>query len=164
MGNTLASGATLSANSSLTSTGGNYTLLMSGNGNLILINNSTGTPIWQSRTPAHPGAILYMQPNGDLSIIYNGSVIWHSNTAGHPSAYLMVQDDGTIDLYDLGGNKFWTEPTAAPQMARVDGTQVANAAMQIRQGLDLLDQALATAKPLARASEAAEHVGARPAE
>ncbi|MGW4384378.1 hypothetical protein [Kitasatospora sp. NPDC004531] len=74
---------------------GDATLVMQGDGNLVLyLVTSGGTRvgvIWSSGTWGHPGAYAYMQPDGNLVVYKQGSTtdaLWSTGTWGHPGAYL----------------------------------------------------------------------------
>jgi SOS-response transcriptional repressor LexA len=49
-------------------------------GDLVVYDDSM-VSWWQSGTPGHDGAVLVLQADGDVCIVYNGTVIWHSDTA-----------------------------------------------------------------------------------
>ena len=49
-------------------------------GHLVVYDNSM-VSWWQSGTPGHDGAVLVLQADGDVCIVFNGAVIWRSGTA-----------------------------------------------------------------------------------
>jgi hypothetical protein len=52
---------------------------MQGDGNLVAYDTS-GNPVWTSKTDNHPGSAFAMQDDGNLVIYDNGSAIWTTNT------------------------------------------------------------------------------------
>jgi hypothetical protein len=105
---TLQPGDSLSVNQSITNCKGNVTLVMQGDGNLVVY----GPPgaLWSSVTAGTPANVAVMQGDGNF-VLYNGSTpYWSSNTAGYPGAYLVVQDDGNVVNY-LGSTALWSTGT-----------------------------------------------------
>jgi predicted secreted protein len=49
-------------------------------GNFVVYDSQTKTA-WSSRTEAHNGAVLVLQSNGDVCIVYQGTSIWCAGTA-----------------------------------------------------------------------------------
>ena len=105
----LASGETLSADQSRTSSSGRYTLLYQSDGNLVLYDNYGG-PVWASSTFSGPG-VTAMQGDGNL-VVYDASwtPLWASGTSGHHGAYLEVHDDGAIVVRSPQGAALWAAP------------------------------------------------------
>lgn len=105
---TLQAGQALKTNQSLTNCKGNVTLVMQGDGNLVVY----GPPgaLWSSNTAGTAGDSADMQGDGNF-VVYAGSTpLWSSNTAGYPGAYLVVQDDGNVVVY-LGSTALWSTGT-----------------------------------------------------
>lgn len=60
------------------------TVVMQGDGNLVLYDSLGGAPVWSSNTWGHPGVSLSIQNDGNLVIYdFNGAVLWASNTCCH---------------------------------------------------------------------------------
>jgi GH25 family lysozyme M1 (1,4-beta-N-acetylmuramidase) len=93
---TLATGASLTAGKSITSSNGQFTLSMQTDGNLVLQGN--GHVMWFSRTNGNAGAHLIMQADGNL-VIYTagGAPVWASKTTGS-NGKLVVASSGQLQL------------------------------------------------------------------
>jgi hypothetical protein len=98
----------LRAGQSLVSPGGQYTLAMQTDGNLVVSGN--GCQIWASGTAGTGSANdLAMQDDGNL-VIYTsaGNVVWASGTAGTGSAnHLALQGDGNLVVSTSAGTPVW---------------------------------------------------------
>ncbi|MBK7860942.1 MAG: peptidoglycan DD-metalloendopeptidase family protein [Archangiaceae bacterium] len=103
-------GATLAVNQALTSCDGRFTLVMQGDGNLVIYWAGHGA-LWSSKTPGSGGALLAMQGDGNL-VIYraNGTAVWHTHTFGKPGAVLAMQTDGNLVVYQ-GSKAVWSSGT-----------------------------------------------------
>jgi hypothetical protein len=87
-----------------------YSLIMQGDGNLVLYSTTRAT--WNSGTQGHPD-VLYtvMQGDGNLVIYKQGGIaIWNSHTQGNPGAWLAMQGDGNLVIYKQGGIAIWHRP------------------------------------------------------
>jgi len=86
-------------------------LIMQGDGNLVLYNNTTGQPLWATSTVGK-GALADMQGDGNF-VVYNSAnrPVWASNTCCRTDAWLQVQDDGNVVIYN-GGHPIWATNTA----------------------------------------------------
>lgn len=101
---------TLSANQSVTSCDGRFTLVMQGDGNLVLYKQ--GAWIWQTATNGRGGQRAVMQGDGNF-VLYTASNVplFHTHTNGAVGAYLNVQNDGNMVVY-LGSSPKWASNTA----------------------------------------------------
>ena len=113
-GSTLASGATLCAGTELTSSHGQYKLIMQTDGNLVLYNQALAVghrAIWQTHTFS-AGDHLVMQASDGNLVIYDGSghAVWQAHTYPHPGDHLVVQDDGNVVVY-AGSTALWSTGT-----------------------------------------------------
>ncbi len=101
----------LTANQSLASCNGGFTLTMQGDGNLVLYQN--GTPLWASNTAGSAADEAIMQGDGNF-VLYTsaGTPVWASATAGNSGAYLDVQNDGNVVIYSASGSALWSTGTA----------------------------------------------------
>jgi hypothetical protein len=101
----------LTANKSVASCNGTYTLIMQGDGNLVLYQGST--PLWASNTVGSGADEAIMQGDGNL-VLYTsaGAPVWASNTAGNSGAYLDVQNDGNVVINSASGTVLWSTGTA----------------------------------------------------
>jgi len=107
----MAANVSLAANQSLASCNGDYSLIMQGDGNLVLYQGST--PLWASNTPGSGADKAIMQGDGNF-VLYtsSGTPVWASNTAGNTGAYLSVQNDGNVVVYSTAGAVLWSTGTA----------------------------------------------------
>lgn len=111
MADRLNPGQVLRVDEAITSSDGDYRLLMQGDGNLVLY--GPGRPMWATGTS---GQVMYagMQDDGNFVLYAPGTVpIWASNTAGHPGAHLLVQNDGNLVIYGPSG-PIWATNTTRP--------------------------------------------------
>jgi hypothetical protein len=107
----LAANVSLTANQSLASCNGAYSLIMQGDGNLVLYQGSTA--LWASNTVGSGADEAIMQGDGNF-VLYtsSGTSVWASNTAGNSGAYLNVQNDGNVVVYSASGAALWSTGTA----------------------------------------------------
>jgi hypothetical protein len=107
----LAGNVSLTANQSLASCNGGFTLIMQGDGNLVLY--QSGTALWASNTVGSGADEAIMQGDGNF-VLYtsSGSSVWASGTAGNAGAYLDVQNDGNVVIYSASGSALWSTGTA----------------------------------------------------
>jgi hypothetical protein len=108
----LTSGQRLTANQSLTSNDGRFTLVMQGDGNLVLYGPG-GRARWASNTWGRPVDRATMQSDGNL-VVSGPSLgtVWQSRTTGNSGASLVVQDDGNLVIYRTDGTPVWASNTA----------------------------------------------------
>jgi hypothetical protein len=101
----------LTANQSLASCNGDYTLIMQGDGNLVLYQGSTA--LWASNTAGTAADEAIMQGDGNF-VVYTSTdtPLWASGTAGNSGAYLDVQNDGNVVIYSASGTALWSTGTA----------------------------------------------------
>ncbi len=87
---------------------GSFTLNMQHDGNLVLYQNPTATPLWSTGTVGRNTAQVIMQGDGNL-VLYDtsGQPIWASGTQGNPGAFLAVQNDGNLVIFDSAGHSIW---------------------------------------------------------
>lgn len=103
-GTTLTPGETLSEGDYLESNGGQYKLIMQGDGNLVLYQE--GKALWSSETGGNPGSYAIMESEGNF-VVYDGTVAkWNSSTWGFPGAYLSLQEEGNL-VIDQDGHPLW---------------------------------------------------------
>ena len=109
--------AKLWSGSYLHSSNGLYKLILQNDGNLVLLNISTGKSLWTSKTAGANGYyFLTVDINGNL-ILFNtnnpNKLLWTSKTSGTGSDnYLVMQDDGNLVLYTSTGKPAWASNTA----------------------------------------------------
>jgi Ig domain of plant-specific actin-binding protein len=111
-GDTLGSGEKLEPGWYLQSSGGQYTLHMQTDGNLV--EYVGGRALWASNTAGNPGAYLVLQSDGNL-VVYSPSkeALWNSGTEGNPGDHLSLQVDANIVVYSSGGSALWASYTDA---------------------------------------------------
>jgi hypothetical protein len=107
----LTANVSLTANQSLASCNGDYSLIMQGDGNLVLYQGSTA--LWASNTAGSGADEAILQGDGNF-VLYtsSGTPVWASNTAGNAGAYLDVQNDGDVVVYSASGTALWSTGTA----------------------------------------------------
>ena len=119
---TLKTGQSLSVGEKLTSQGGDYYLVLQGDGNLVEYSTSDGVAIWNSQTGGRAISTEYvaiMQPDGNF-VIYDGNKtpIWQSCTAGKNATHLQLQNDGNLCLIAgttaVWDSKGYTNPPPPP--------------------------------------------------
>jgi cell wall-associated NlpC family hydrolase len=99
-GTTLTSGEALTEGDYLESNGGQYKLIMQGDGNLVLYHE--GNALWSSETGGNPDSYAIMEGEGNL-VVYDGTTAkWNSSTWGFPGAYLSLQEEGNLVVYQDG--------------------------------------------------------------
>jgi len=102
---------------SIGSPNGRSTLVMQGDGNLVLY-RSGGKARWATATDGKVVSQAVMQGDGNF-VMYGpgGEYIWDTATDGHAGAYLVVQDDGNVVIYDSAGSPLWATNTSITSKA-----------------------------------------------
>jgi hypothetical protein len=103
----------LAADQEITSNNGSASLIMQGDGNLVLYEPIPGgRALWTSDTWGNPGSSAIMQGDGNL-VVYapDGNPLWASNTWGNPGAFLVMQDDRNAVVYAPDWNPLWASNT-----------------------------------------------------
>ncbi len=100
------SGVQYVAGQGVKSYGGQYTLIVQNDGNVVLYGPSGA--LWSTRTDGQSISLLAMQGDGNL-VLYSllGQALWSSHTEGNPGAKLAVQDDGNLVIYSSSGKALW---------------------------------------------------------
>ena len=88
-----------------------YTLIMQGDGNLVIYDN-TGHAVWATGTDGSGATVCVMQGDGNL-VLYraDGVPVWASNTDGHPGSSLFIQADRNLVIYNPSGTAIWDSGT-----------------------------------------------------
>lgn len=99
--NVLGVGESLSVGQSKTSLDRRFTLVMQGDGNLVLYQGSQ--PLWHTQTPGTPATTCVMQTDGNL-VLYgsNGVPYWSSGTHMYPGSILTLENDGNMRITQNG--------------------------------------------------------------
>jgi len=116
----LRAGESLGIDQKLTSSNGKYTLIMQGDGNLVLYTESN-TPVWATRTQGSGAIRASLQDDGNL-VLYTKEVekrfrrdeavaVWASQTSGE-KVRLILQDDRNLVIYTADGRALWASGTA----------------------------------------------------
>ena len=101
----------LAAIGSIASQDGRSTLVMQGDGNLVLYRTG-GQACWATGTNGRSVSQAIMQGDGNFVMYGPGGVyVWDTATDGHPGAWLTVQNDGNVVIYDPAGNPLWATNT-----------------------------------------------------
>nr|WP_295863780.1 hypothetical protein [uncultured Chitinophaga sp.] len=104
-------GQSLPVGGTLTAPNGKTTLILQGDGNLVLYRTGN-IPRWASNTDGRQVDILEMQEDGNLVMYGPGhSYVWDSGTDRHYGAWLILQDDGNLVIYDANGHALWSSDT-----------------------------------------------------
>jgi hypothetical protein len=111
LGSVLGPGQGLSTGGSLQSVGGQFSLVMQRDGNLVLY-ASSNTAIWATGTENNAGASVVMQRDGNL-VVYSSSdrALWASGTENNAGASAVLQRDGNFVIYSAGGKALWSSGT-----------------------------------------------------
>jgi nucleoid-associated protein YgaU len=116
----LRAGESLGIDQKLTSSNGKYTLIMQGDGNLVLYTESN-TPVWSTKTQGSGAVRASLQDDGNL-VLYTKEVerrfrrdvpvaVWASKTSGE-HVRLILQDDRNLVVYTADGRALWASGTA----------------------------------------------------
>jgi hypothetical protein len=116
----LRAGESLGIDQKLTSSNGKYTLIMQGDGNLVLYTESN-TPVWATRTQGKGAVRASLQDDGNL-VLYTkeqerwfhkdaAAAVWASQTRGE-NVRLVLQDDRNLVIYTSDGRELWASGTA----------------------------------------------------
>jgi hypothetical protein len=102
---TMQVGQLLRAGQSRRSANGAYVVVMQPDGNLVVYERATRTPLWSSLTNGHPGAHAAFGADGNLVVLdVDGTPLyWSASVTGGPGSRLVMQDDGNLVVY--GGDK-----------------------------------------------------------
>ena len=100
MPNILAPNQSLGINDTLTSSNGQFQLILQSDGNLVLYRMANHHPLWASNTDGTDAMRAIMQMDGNF-VLYNfhGHALWASGTDGKPNSFLIMQDDGNLVIY-----------------------------------------------------------------
>lgn len=98
----------LSINQSISSPDKQFSLIMQGDGNLVLYGLNHRAR-WASNTGGRGGVQAIMQGDGNL-VVYDSShrALWSSGTGGHPLAWLVVSNTGNVVIYDSYDSMIWS--------------------------------------------------------
>jgi hypothetical protein len=91
-----------------------YRLVMQGDGNLVLLKESTMTPVWDANTNVNPGAYAALQGDGNF-VVYSAAnaALWNSKTSHTAVHHLTIDQRGAVTIYDVDGNITWSSiPTS----------------------------------------------------
>jgi hypothetical protein len=102
----------LNINDTLIPDNNTTTLIMQGDGNLVLYRNDNKVALWSSNTWGKPVTSAIMQGDGNF-VCYdnNGVAYWATGTWGHPGSYIILQDDGNLVVYGPNGGPLWASNT-----------------------------------------------------
>lgn len=93
----------LAPNTHVSLTNNAFTLVMQGDGNLVLYRNGDGAAVWATYTQGNPGAFMRMQGDGNL-VVYSADwrPLWATYTQNKPGAFLFLQPDGNLVIRHPG--------------------------------------------------------------
>jgi hypothetical protein len=107
-------GQVLRRGASMTSPNRDYTLLMQGDGNLVVNHTADNAPVWAAYTQAPSATYALLQGDGNLVVNDDSNkTYWSSGTAGQPGAgaQLVLHNDGTPVITDASGTVYWPGPS-----------------------------------------------------
>ncbi|WP_051767100.1 S8 family serine peptidase [Saccharothrix syringae] len=104
---TLVRGETLQIGQTKVSQDGRYTLVMQGDGNLVLY-AAGGQALWHTSTYGTGATYAVLQYDGNF-VVYTAAGVarWHTGTHGTAADRLIVQNDSNLVLYGPTGQVFW---------------------------------------------------------
>jgi streptogrisin C len=99
-------GRVLTTGGAVSSCDGRFSLVIQGDGHLVLYQAGVGAIWWNNVFGA--GHTLHMQTDGNL-VVYNnlGQARWNTGTWGRNGATLYVQNDGNVVIYSHQGQALW---------------------------------------------------------
>jgi hypothetical protein len=103
----------LNPNEKLTSANGCFTLIMQGDGNLVIYRNSNGKATWSSKTSRSCTNRACMQGDGNF-VAYDchDRATWSSKTSRNEGSSILMQDDGNLVIYAWNsGRAIWSSKT-----------------------------------------------------
>ena len=106
-------GESLGVNESLDSPGGEYSLFLQPDGNLVLYDRDR-QPVWASGTNGQDVTKAAMQQDGNF-VLYaqSGDPVWATDTYGNDGAYLVIQEDRNVVIYSTAAAPLWATNTMA---------------------------------------------------
>ena len=109
---TLRDGQRLNIDEKITSSDGNFYLLMQRDGNLVLYDKGNQA-YWATDTVGSNASFAAMQSDGNFVLYTNdGRPVWASNTDGHHNSYIIIQNDRNLVIYQDNNNPIWASNTA----------------------------------------------------
>ncbi|HET9257373.1 MAG TPA: LysM peptidoglycan-binding domain-containing protein [Pseudonocardiaceae bacterium] len=127
----LRAGENLGIDQKLTSSNGKHTLIMQGDGNLVLYTEAN-TPVWATGTQGKGAVRASLQADGNL-VLYTKerdrwfhkeapAPVWASHTSGE-NVRLVLQDDRNLVIYTADGRALWASGTALAGRAETPATE-----------------------------------------
>ena len=111
MADRLMPGQRLVINDQLCSPGGQVSLIMQADGNLVLYRTHYRRALWATQT-SRPVNQAVMRRDGELVACSPDDVPrWASGTAGHSNSQLVVREDGNLVIYDQALCPLWASNT-----------------------------------------------------
>jgi hypothetical protein len=111
---TLVANQSIGVNQSVQSSNGMFSLVLQGDGNLVLYRQSDMTPLWASQTNGRVVNEAVMQGDGNFVLYGPFGPVWATGTDGNPGAFLIVQNDGNVVIYNSSGTPIWSTGTQQP--------------------------------------------------
>jgi outer membrane protein assembly factor BamB len=106
----ISAGQTLHPGQSRTSANRRFKLGMQWDGNLVLIDTTTGAVLWASQTGGNPRAVAMLQLDGNFVVLSEGGkALFATHTEGTRAAKMFVQDDGNLVLSTEAGQQVWSK-------------------------------------------------------
>jgi hypothetical protein len=106
----LTAGQVLTEGQALTSSNGQYSAVLQGDGNFVVY-NASGRALWADGINNNYGEnFIVLQGDGNLvDYLWNSRPFWATGT--HSGEYLLMQDDGNLVLYTATSTPLWSTGT-----------------------------------------------------
>jgi hypothetical protein len=121
---TLKAGQSLKVGQYLRANGGKYMLRMDAQGFAELTRGPGYNATWTTPV-SRPGAVLRLQADGNLVLIYGRTTIWKLGTNA-PGANLILHNDGVLSLYNARGIAVWNHHMILGTMGQMEALRTDN--------------------------------------
>ncbi|GAA3573763.1 hypothetical protein [Kribbella ginsengisoli] len=121
---TLKAGQSLKAGQYIRSNDGKYVFKMDAQGWASLSRGPGYNATWTTPV-SKPGAVLRLQTDGNLVLIYGRTTIWKLGTSA-PNANLILHNDGVLSLYNAKGVAIWNHHMILGRMGQLEALRTDN--------------------------------------
>jgi hypothetical protein len=121
---TLKPGVSLKVGQYLRSNNGKYMLRMDAQGWAEVTRGPGYNATWTTPV-SKPGAVLRLQTDGNLVLIYGRTTIWKLGTNA-PNANLILHNDGVLSLYNAKGIAIWNHHMILGTMGQMEALRTDN--------------------------------------
>jgi hypothetical protein len=96
---------------SLRSDNRSFRLTYQADGNVVLYDDRSQTPLWATNTGGTTPGMFVMQADGNLVVKdRQGAIRWESGTSGNPGASFVLGDDGNLVIFNATATAIWRQP------------------------------------------------------